>query len=155
MRETRALTWEDAVRKMTGLPANIVGMVDRGFLAPGMAADVTVFDPNAIADHATYEDPARPSDGIRDVVVNGRIALRNGAPTGERAGRALTRTEHMPSRPFLISLDKGATLIADKIERGVKSSTIPTYPWNVVSRILRILPTSQIAKMATRPTPWP
>ena len=56
--------------------------------------------------------------------------------------------EHMPRRPFLISLDKGAALIADKIERGVKTSTIPTYPWNVLSRILRILPTSQLAKMA-------
>jgi cation diffusion facilitator CzcD-associated flavoprotein CzcO/short-subunit dehydrogenase len=56
--------------------------------------------------------------------------------------------EHMVRRPFLISLDKGAALIADKIERGVKTSTIPTYPWNVVSRILRILPTSQLAKMA-------
>jgi hypothetical protein len=57
--------------------------------------------------------------------------------------------EHMPRRPFLISLDKGAAVIADKIERGVKTSTIPTFPWNVVSRILRILPTSQLAKMAT------
>jgi short-subunit dehydrogenase len=55
--------------------------------------------------------------------------------------------EHMPRRPFLISLDKGAALIADKIERGVKTSTIPTYPWKVVSRILPILPTSQLAKM--------
>jgi hypothetical protein len=55
--------------------------------------------------------------------------------------------EHMPRRPFLISLDKGAALIADKIERGVKTSTIPVFPWSVVSRILRILPTSQIAKM--------
>jgi short-subunit dehydrogenase len=57
--------------------------------------------------------------------------------------------EHLTRRPFLISLDKGAALIADKIERRVNTSTIPTYPWNVLSRILRILPTSQIAKMAT------
>ena len=57
--------------------------------------------------------------------------------------------EHMPRRPFLISLDKGAAAIADKIEGGVKTSTIPTFPWNVVSRILRILPTSQLAKLAT------
>jgi N-acyl-D-amino-acid deacylase len=109
VRETRALTWEDAVRKMTGLPATIIGMVDRGFLAPGMAADVTVFDPNAIIDHATYEDPARPSDGVRHVIVNGRIALRNGTPTGERAGRALTRTGHMPSRPMSIDAVRSVT----------------------------------------------
>lgn len=57
--------------------------------------------------------------------------------------------EHMPRRPFLISLDKGAAVMADKIERGVKTSTIPTYPWNVLSRILAILPTSQLAKLAT------
>jgi short-subunit dehydrogenase len=61
--------------------------------------------------------------------------------------------EHMPRRPFLISLDKGAALIANKIERGVNTSTIPTFPWSVVSRILRILPTSQIAKMGDKPTP--
>jgi short-subunit dehydrogenase len=61
--------------------------------------------------------------------------------------------EHMPRRPFLISLDKGAALIADKIERGVKTSTIPTFPWSVLSWILQILPTSQIAKMGNKPTP--
>jgi short-subunit dehydrogenase len=61
--------------------------------------------------------------------------------------------EHVPRRPFLITVDKGATLIADKIERGVKRATIPTYPWNVVSRILRIVPTSQISRLTTGPTP--
>ena len=87
---------------MTGLPANTIGMVDRGFLSPGMAADVTVFDPAAVIDHATYENPARPSDGIRHVIVNGRMALQNGRATGERGGRALMRTEPMPSRPMSI-----------------------------------------------------
>ncbi|HWE14344.1 MAG TPA: SDR family oxidoreductase [Solirubrobacteraceae bacterium] len=57
--------------------------------------------------------------------------------------------QQMARRPFLIGVDKGATLIADKIERVVNSSTIPVYPWNVVSRLLRILPTAWIAKMAT------
>jgi N-acyl-D-amino-acid deacylase len=102
VRDTHALTWEDAVRKMTGLPANIIGMVDRGFLAQGMAADVTVFDPATVVDHATYEDPMRPSDGIRHVIVNGRLELRDGKPTGERGGRALVRTEHMPSRAMSV-----------------------------------------------------
>jgi hypothetical protein len=73
-------------------------MVDRGVLAPGMAADLTVFDPAVITDHATYEDPARQSEGVRLVVVNGRVALRDGRPTGERGGRALARSAHMPSR---------------------------------------------------------
>jgi len=100
VRERHVLTWEDAVRKMTALPANTIGMVDRGFLAPGMAADVTIFDPATIIDRATYEDPALPSEGVRFVVVNGVVALRDGRPTGERAGRVLARTPHMPSRPM-------------------------------------------------------
>jgi len=100
VREQRVLTWEDAVRKMTALPANTIGMVDRGYLAPGMAADVVVFDPQTVIDRATYDDPAQLSEGIRLVIVNGVIALRDGKPTGERGGRVLTRSPHMPSRPM-------------------------------------------------------
>jgi hypothetical protein len=65
-----------------------------------MAADVTVFDPNTVLDRATYDDPAQLSEGIRTVIVNGVVALRGGKPTGERAGRALARSVHMPSRPM-------------------------------------------------------
>jgi N-acyl-D-amino-acid deacylase len=100
VRETRVLTWEDAIRKMTALPAATVGMVDRGYVATGMAADITAFDPATVVDHATYENPALLSDGIRLVLVNGQIALRDGKLTGQRAGRVLTRTAHMPSRPM-------------------------------------------------------
>jgi len=100
VRDQKVLTWEDAVRKMTGLPASTIGMVDRGFLAPGMAADVTIFNPETVIDRATYEEPAQLSDGIRFVIVNGVVALREGKPTGERGGRVLTRTGHMPSRPM-------------------------------------------------------
>jgi N-acyl-D-amino-acid deacylase len=100
VRETQTLTWEDAIRKMTALPATTIGMVDRGYLAPGMAADVTVFDPRTVIDHSTYEDAGRLSEGIRFVLVNGRIALGDGKPTGERAGRTLLRTRHMPTRPM-------------------------------------------------------
>src|SRR5262249_5373577 len=95
-RDERVLTWEDAVRKMTGLPAATMGMVDGGLLAAGMAADVTVFDPQTIVDHATFEQPTLPSDGVKVVIVNGRLALRDGRPTGEQAGRTLRRTPHMP-----------------------------------------------------------
>jgi len=98
VREQQVLTWEDAVRKMTALPASTIGMVDRGFLAPGMAADVTVFDPATVIDHATYEDAGQLSEGIRLVLVNGRIALRDGKVTGEQGGRVLARDAHMPSR---------------------------------------------------------
>jgi N-acyl-D-amino-acid deacylase len=100
VRETRALTLADAIRKMTALPANTIGMVDRGFVATGMAADLTVFDAATVIDRATYEEPARLSEGIRHVLVNGVMALRDGKVTGARAGRVLMRTGHMPSRPM-------------------------------------------------------
>jgi N-acyl-D-amino-acid deacylase len=100
VRETHVLTWENAVRKMTALPAATIGLVDRGRLAAGMAADVTVFDPKTVIDHSTYEQPALLSEGIRYVLVNGRIALADGAPTGEQGGRVLERSIHMPSRPM-------------------------------------------------------
>jgi len=100
VRETKALTWEDAIRKMTALPAATIGMVDRGYLAPGMAADITVFDPATVIDHATYEDAGQLSEGIRAVLVNGGLALRGGKVTGERRGQVLSRTPHMPSRPM-------------------------------------------------------
>ena len=103
VREQHVLSWEDAIRKMTALPANTIGLIDRGFIAPGMAADITVFDPNTVIDRATYEDPAQLSEGIRDVIVNGTVALRNGTPTGERGGRVLARSAHMPSRPMNMS----------------------------------------------------
>jgi N-acyl-D-amino-acid deacylase len=100
VREQNALTLEDAVRKMTGLPAATIGLVDRGLLAVGMQADLTAFDPRAVIDHATFEEPTHPSDGIRIVLVNGRVALRDGKVTGQQAGLALYRTERMPTRPM-------------------------------------------------------
>jgi N-acyl-D-aspartate/D-glutamate deacylase len=100
VREQAVLTWEDAIRKMTGLPASLLGMVDRGFLSSGMVADITVFDPMTVIDRATYEEPARLSDGIRHVLVDGRLALRDGAVTAEQAGTILTRTRYMPTRPM-------------------------------------------------------
>lgn len=100
VREQNALPLEDAVRKMTALPAATVGFVDRGLIAVGMQADVTAFDPTLVIDHATFEEPTRPPNGIRFVVVNGRIALRDGKATGLQGGRALFRTERMPTRPM-------------------------------------------------------
>ena len=100
VRETKALTWEDAIRKMTALPANTIGMVDRGFLAPGMAADVTVFDPATVIDHATYEMPAQLSEGIR--YRAGQRRRRAARRQGHRRARRprARRTAHMPSRPM-------------------------------------------------------
>src|SRR5215469_4673279 len=110
VRETHALTWEDAVRKMSGLPASTAGIIDRGFLAPGMAADVAVFDPNTVIDHATYENPTLLSEGVRYVFVNGQLALRDGKPTGKRAGGVILRSSHMPTRPMSADTARRVTL---------------------------------------------
>jgi N-acyl-D-aspartate/D-glutamate deacylase len=98
VREQRLLTWEAAIRKMTGLPAALLGLTDRGFLQEGMAADVVVIDSATVMDHATYAEPTRPSTGIVHVLVNGQLAWRDGQATGVRAGVALRRTRDMPSR---------------------------------------------------------
>jgi N-acyl-D-amino-acid deacylase len=103
VRETHTLTWEDTVRKMSGLPANTIGMVDRGFLVPGMRADITVFNPETVIDHATYENPQLLSEGIQYVLVNGKLEIRDGKRTAEKGGSAILRTSHMPSRPMSIN----------------------------------------------------
>ena len=82
---------EEAVRKMTSLPARRMGLSDRGLLRPGMAADVVVFDPAKIRDVATFEEPNVYSEGVAHVVVNGRVVLEAGRMTDERPGRPLTR----------------------------------------------------------------
>lgn len=110
VREQGVLGLEEAVRKMSGLPAATIGMVDRGFVAPGMAADLVVFDAGTVMDHATYTDPSERSEGVRHVLVNGRWALRDGEATGERAGRALVRSAHMPARPLDSDRDRSVAL---------------------------------------------
>ena len=120
VRETHALSWEDAVRKMSGLPASTVGIVDRGFLAPGMAADVTVFDPNTVIDHATYENPTLPSEGVRYVFVNGQLALRDGKPTGKQTGRTILRSAHMPARPMSANAAHRVSLAGDAMAANAK-----------------------------------
>jgi N-acyl-D-amino-acid deacylase len=91
VRERGVITLEDAVRKMTSFPAARLGLRDRGLLRPGMAADITVFDPATIADRATFTDPHHYSVGVRYVVVNGQITVMDGAHTGAKAGRVLRR----------------------------------------------------------------
>jgi len=90
-REKRVLTLEQALRKVTGQPAERMRLRERGLLRVGWAADVTVFDPEAILDTATFEAPYQASLGIRHVLVNGVAAVRDGAVTGARAGRALRK----------------------------------------------------------------
>jgi len=90
-RDLKLFPIEEAVRKMTSLPARRMGLSDRGLLRPGMAADVVVFDPEKIRDVATFEEPNVYSEGVVHVVVNGRVVLDGGRMTDERPGRPLTR----------------------------------------------------------------
>ena len=89
VRDEKVLRLEEAIRKMTSQPATRVHLQDRGILRPGLAADITVFDPAAIRDVSTFEDPMHYSVGVRHVLVNGRAVVADGTITGERPGRAL------------------------------------------------------------------
>jgi N-acyl-D-amino-acid deacylase len=89
VRNRRILRLEDAVRKMTSMNAAKAGLVDRGILRPGLLADVTLFNPTTVIDHATYLEPFQYSTGIRFVIVNGKIVLDDGQHTGAHPGRAL------------------------------------------------------------------
>jgi N-acyl-D-amino-acid deacylase len=84
---------EEAVRKMTGLPAARFGLSGRGLIAAGACADITVFDPATVIDRATFEEPTTPAAGIEHVFVNGRLVWTHGRTTGERPGRALRRQQ--------------------------------------------------------------
>jgi len=96
VREEKLLSWEEAIRKLTSLPAEILGIKDRGMVKGGQFADVVVFDPETIAGKATFEDPFHYSVGIRDVFVNGVAVVRDSAYTGERPGRALRGPGYHP-----------------------------------------------------------
>lgn len=89
VREHRLISLEDAVRKMTSLPAQRVGLLDRGILRPGMAADIAVFDARTIIDRATFEDPHQLSEGMLYVLVNGELVLDGGEITDARPGKGL------------------------------------------------------------------
>jgi len=96
VRELKLFPLEFAVRKMTSLAAQRVGLKDRGLLAPGMAADLTIFDPNTVADRATFERPHQPSVGFAYVFVNGQKVLDHGALTAARPGRGLRGPGYVP-----------------------------------------------------------
>lgn len=90
-RTERLFPLEEALRKMTSLPAERFGLTDRGVISEGKAADIVVFDPETIEDVATYEDPRKHPAGIEYVIVNGQVAVDGGGQTETRAGRLLRR----------------------------------------------------------------
>jgi len=89
VRENRVISLEEAIRKMTSLPADQFGFADRGRLAEGLAADVVIFDPNPVGDRATYAEPPQDPSGIVHVLVNGVPVVRDGAQVDARPGRVL------------------------------------------------------------------
>ncbi len=96
VRELHLMPLEFAVRKMTSLAAQRVGLTDRGLLRPGMFADITVFDPATVGDRATFDKPHQPSVGITDVFVNGQAVVRRGELTTARPGRGLRGPGYVP-----------------------------------------------------------
>jgi len=89
VRDEHELTLEQAIHKMTGLPASNVGLKQRGLIREGYFADITIFDPKTVIDRATFEDPNRYPVGINYVIVNGQIEVDNGKRTPALAGRVL------------------------------------------------------------------
>jgi N-acyl-D-aspartate/D-glutamate deacylase len=85
------MDWPEGIRRLTSLPADIVGLADRGRLREGAWADLVIFDREAIADRATYERPAAAPAGIRHVFVNGVQVVADGRHTGATPGRVLRR----------------------------------------------------------------
>jgi N-acyl-D-aspartate/D-glutamate deacylase len=90
--DRNVISLEQAIHAATGLPAQVLGLEDRGLLKAGSAADLVVFDPAKIADRATFSRPHQYSEGIRLVLVNGRPAVEEGTLTGTLAGRPLPFT---------------------------------------------------------------
>jgi len=91
VREMGVLRLEDAVRKMTSMPAQRFGLLDRGLLRPGMCADIVVFNPDTVVDRATYQDPHQFPEGIEYVLVNGKVAVDGGKYSPVLAGRTLRK----------------------------------------------------------------
>jgi N-acyl-D-amino-acid deacylase len=93
VREEKVLKLEDAIRKMTSLPALKLGLYDRGFLREGMWADIVVFDADKVIDTATFNDPYQYPKGIDYVLVNGQVVIQNGKHTGRLPGKVLRHKE--------------------------------------------------------------
>jgi N-acyl-D-amino-acid deacylase len=89
VREMKVITLEDAIRKMTSLPAQTFGLKDRGLIREGFAADLVIFDENTVADKSTFEQPHQYSEGFSSIIVNGKLVFDGAKMTGELPGAAL------------------------------------------------------------------
>ena len=88
-REKKLVGIEEAIRKMTSLPAGTFRLWDRGLLRPGMAADVVIFDEKTVADRATFQQPKQYPAGFNFVIVNGQVVIENDKHMGTKAGQVL------------------------------------------------------------------
>ena len=91
VREQKVLSMENAIEKMTSKPAKKIGLKDRGILQKGFCADVVVFSPETITDKADFNNPYRYSEGVEQVIINGKVVIENGQHTGELAGKILRK----------------------------------------------------------------
>ncbi len=96
VRERHVLTLEDAVRRMTSLPAGRLKLFDRGMIRPGMKADIAVFNPETVIDKSQFEKPHQYAEGVRHVLVNGQAVLADGNRTGVRSGSILRGPAYTP-----------------------------------------------------------
>jgi N-acyl-D-amino-acid deacylase len=94
VRDEKLLSLEEAIRKMTSLPASRMRLADRGIVRPGMAADLVAFDPDTIKERSTYADPSHYSEGIPFVTVNGVLVVDAGKITSARPGKILYGPGH-------------------------------------------------------------
>ena len=93
VREEGLLTLEDAIRKMSSLPAQFLGMNDRGLLLEGFKADIVIFDPETVRDNATYAEARKYATGVEHVIVGGQISVESGQFNGALNGKVLLKTE--------------------------------------------------------------
>lgn len=91
MRELKVISLEEAVRKMTSMPADQFGFADQGRIGTGKAADLVIFDAATVSDRATYDNPHQYPDGIAYVLVKGTVIVDKGVQTAARPGRIRTR----------------------------------------------------------------
>jgi N-acyl-D-aspartate/D-glutamate deacylase len=89
VRDEKLISMEEAIRKMTSLPAQILGLQDRGLIREGMCADIVIFNPETVIDNATYQDPLQYPEGIKYVIVNGEFVIKDGRHTGAKSGAIL------------------------------------------------------------------
>ncbi len=99
--DDKVISLEQAIHAATGLPAEILGLTDRGRVAPGMVADLVVFDPKTFRDKATFADSTQYADGVKSLLVNGKFAIRDGQFTGTLAGKGLRNPRSRPATALI------------------------------------------------------